>query len=104
MSDLTLILKIVGAVVTFALGIWIGLGMPGLKRSERPREWQASDRLRATWINRVFFRMDRSERRFGSGLIAPGGRPKKPSAAEGEGEADAGESSSAVRLRRTAER
>ncbi len=100
--DAVLVLKIGGAALTFALGIWIGLGMPGLKRSKRSREWQSSDRLRATWINRLFFRMEHSERRFGSGLITPGDKPGE--AGEERGEADSEDSSGVVRLRRTFER
>lgn len=100
--DAVLLLKIAGAALTFALGIWIGLGTPGLRRSKPPREWQSSDRLRATWINRVFFRMERSERRFGSGLITPGDKPGEGSAGQREDESE--ESSDVVRLRRTFER
>ncbi len=102
MQDVVLILKIVGAVLAFAVGIWIGLGTPGLGRSITPRYWQASDRLRATWLNRMFFRMERRERRFGSGLITPGGKPEEASEEQRVGEADA--SSDVVRLRRTYER
>lgn len=100
--DAFLLLKIAGAALTFVLGIWIGLGTPGLKRSKRRREWESSDRLQATWINRVFFRMERSERRFGSGLITPGDKPGE--AGDGQGEADSEDSSGVVRLRRTFER
>ncbi len=100
--DTVLLLKIAGAALTFAMGIWIGLGTPGLNRSKRPREWQSSDRLRATWINRVFFRMEPSERRFGSGLITPGDKPGE--AGEEQREADPEDSSAVVRLRRTYER
>ena len=101
--DTVLLLKIAGAALAFAFGIWIGLGMPGLKkRSKRSREWQSSDRLHATWINRVFFRMESTERRFGSGLITPGDKPD--GAGEGQQEADPEDSSGAVRLRRTFER
>jgi hypothetical protein len=100
--DAVLLLKIAGAALTFALGIWIGLGMPGLKRSKPLREWQSSDRLRATWLNRVFFRMDRSERRFGSGLITPGDKPGEGGEGEQDGESE--EPPDIVRLRRTYER
>ncbi len=100
--DAVLLLKIAGAALTFGLGIWIGLGTPGLKRSKRPREWQSSDRLRATWINRVFFRMERPERRFGSGLLTPGEKPGEGGADRRDGESE--ESSDVVRLRRTFER
>ncbi|MGD2217461.1 MAG: hypothetical protein PVJ64_11920 [Gemmatimonadales bacterium] len=100
--DAVLLLKIAGAALTFALGIWIGLGMPGLKQRKRSREWQSSDRLRATWINRVFFRMEGSERRFGSGLIKPGDKADEGGAGQREGESE--DSSGVVRLRRTFER
>ncbi|UCC84528.1 MAG: hypothetical protein JSW46_06270 [Gemmatimonadota bacterium] len=100
--DAVLLLKIAGAAVTFALGVWIGLGMPGLKRSKPSREWQSSDRLRATWINRVFFRSERSERRFGSGLITPG--EKEDGGGGGQPDGDSEEPSDVVRLRRTFER
>ncbi len=101
--DTVLLLKIAGAALTFALGIWIGLGMPGLKRSKRSREWQSSDRLHATWLNRVFFRMERSERRFGSGLITPGDKPDGTDEGQQE-QADSEDSPGEVRLRRTFER
>ncbi|MGD2151676.1 MAG: hypothetical protein PVG79_00320 [Gemmatimonadales bacterium] len=102
MMDIVLLLKIAGAAATFAFGIWIGLGMPGLRRSRRPREWQSADRLRATWINRLFFRMERSDRRFGSGLITPGDKAGATDDERGQGER--AESSDVVRLRRTFER
>ena len=54
--DLILISRIAGAVLVFALGIWIGLGMRGARSPKRSKEWHADDRLRATWINRTFFR------------------------------------------------
>lgn len=97
-NDPVLIAKLAGAVVVFALGIWIGLGMPGARRPKESREWRPADRLRATWINRVFFRMDRAPRRFDTDrLIVPGKRA-------GEGRpADSGEkpksSPEVVRLR-----
>jgi len=73
LNDPVLIAKLVGAVVVFALGIWIGLGMPGAKRPRPSQGWHPADRLRATWINRVFFRMDRVPRRFDTDrLIVPG--------------------------------
>lgn len=73
LNDPVLIAKLVGAVLVFALGIWIGLGMPGAKRPRESRGWRPADRLRATWINRVFFRMDRAPRRFDTDrLIVPG--------------------------------
>jgi hypothetical protein len=97
-EDPVLVGKLMGAVVAFALGVWIGLGMPGVGRSARPRGWHPTDRLRATWINRAFFRMDQAPRRFdASRLIVPksasgdSGRPPGGEAAESE---------EAVRLRR----
>jgi hypothetical protein len=98
-DDPVLIAKLAGALVVFALGIWIGLGMPGAKRPSQTREWRPADRLRATWINRVFFRMDREPRRFDADrIIVPG---KSPTAADGGQENDGSEESSdVVRLRR----
>jgi hypothetical protein len=72
LNDPVLIAKLAGAVLVFVLGIWIGLGMPGARRPKESRDWRAADRLRATWINRVFFRMDRAPRRFDTNrLIVP---------------------------------
>jgi hypothetical protein len=98
-DDPVLIAKLAGALVVFALGIWIGLGMPGAKRPSKPREWRPADRLRATWINRVFFRMDRAPRRFDADrIIVPG---KGATASEGKQDKDGSdESSDVVRLRR----
>lgn len=99
-DDPVLIAKIAGAVVVFALGIWIGLGMPGAKRPKRARDWQPADRLRATWINRVFFRMDRAPRRFDADrLIVPGKGSDGDRRQESSGEAP--EPSDVVRLRRS---
>jgi len=99
LDDPVLIAKIAGAVVVFALGIWIGLGMPGAKRPKQTRGWHPADRLRATWINRVFFRMDRAPRRFDTDrLIVPG-----KSSGENPQQGSTGgveESSDVVRLRR----
>lgn len=102
-DDPVLIAKIAGAVVVFALGIWIGLGMPGAKRPAERREWRPEDRLRATWINRVFFRMDRAPRRFDAGRIIV---PRKESTADQNQEASEGEddSSDVLRLRRPGQR
>lgn len=75
LHDPILIAKLAGAVLVFALGIWIGLGMPGARKPKESREWRPADRLRATWINRVFFRMDHAPRRFDTDrLIIPGQR------------------------------
>ena len=89
------IAQIVGAVLAFALGIWLGIGHPGWKRSSQVWEWHSGDRLRATWINRMFFRMDNEPRRFDAGrLVVPKG--------EGEDGGDEGDGSKGpvVRLRR----
>lgn len=96
MDDPLLIAKLAGAAVTFAVGIWIGLGMPGVKRPAQPRDWHAKDRFRATWINRVFFRMDQTPRRFDAGrLIVP-----KSESEEAEPSAPTEEAKGVVRLRR----
>ncbi len=101
-ADTELILKIAGAVVVFALGIWIGLGTPGLKRTRKAGEWQPADRFRATWINRVFFRMDRAPRRFDAGrLIVPKEQGEVRSGTQAD-EEDEG-ASDVVRLRRPGE-
>ncbi len=112
MMDPTTLLKIAGALLAFALGIWIGLGTPGLRRRTAAGNWRASDRLRATWINRMFFRMESPPRRFGTDLIAPGDRRDKSGqateseagAGEGVGGGEGGETPSLVRLRRSGER
>jgi hypothetical protein len=84
--DLMLIAKIAGALLAFALGIWIGIGMPGARRAREARDWRSSDRLRATWLNRVFFTMDRPSHRFGTGLIVPkSGSSKSGDSAPEEG-------------------
>lgn len=95
--DYVLTLKLAGAAAAFALGIWIGFGAPGLKRPRgQAREWRAADRLRATWINRVFFRMERPARRFDtSRLIVPDDGREAPSS-DGSEEED-----SVIRLRRS---
>jgi hypothetical protein len=102
-ADPVLIAKLAGAVLAFALGIWIGLGTPGMRRSSQSRPWHPSDRLRATWINRLFFRTDRPQRRFGLGrLIAPS--DKSPAPTDEGGEEEAEDTRGVVRLRRTGER
>lgn len=84
-QDPVLILKIVGAVAAFAIGLWVGFGMPGVGRPRESRGWRSSDRLRATWINRVFFSGARGPRRFdGSRLVVPG--PKRQAEADNEDE------------------
>ncbi len=86
--DYVLALKLAGAAFAFALGIWIGFGAPGLRRKGgQAREWRAADRLRATWINRVFFKMERPARRFdASRLIIPDDEPEEPSENGGDDE------------------
>ncbi len=76
MDKLLIVAMIAGAILTFAIGIWIGLGRPGMKDSVQQRPWRSEERLSATWINRVFFRMDRRPRRFdASRLVVPKGKP-----------------------------
>jgi hypothetical protein len=95
--DYVLALKLAGAALAFALGIWIGFGAPGLRRKHgQAREWRAADRLRATWINRVFFKMERPPRRFdASRLIVPDDESEAESTGELEDE------DTVVRLRRS---
>jgi len=85
--DYVLTLKLAGAAVALALGIWIGFGTPGLKRPRgQAREWRSADRLRATWINRVFFKMEGPAHRFdASRLIIPDDEPEVPSSDGAEG-------------------
>lgn len=85
--DMILFLKALGAVLAFAGGIWIGLGLPGLNSDGREgdvggRRWT----LDRTWMNRLMrSRLDRP-RRFSSGrLIRPGQDKKVP---KGESSAD----------------
>lgn len=96
MDGVLVVAMIAGAVLTFAIGIWIGLGRPGMKDSVQQRPWRSEDRLRATWINRVFFRMDQRPRRFDTRrLVVP---KKKPDEVETTSEEE--ENSGVVRLRR----
>ncbi len=98
MIDARLAVMVAGAVLAFALGVWIGLGQPGLKRRAEPRPWRSADRFRATWINRLFFRMDTRPRRFDAGrLIVPKSRSAEES---GEREGEERETADVVRLRR----
>lgn len=95
-QDPVLVLKIIGAVAAFAIGLWVGFGMPGVGRPRESREWRSSDRLSATWINRVFFTGTRAPRRFdGSRLVAPGPRSQPEADAE-----DEEERAEVIRLRR----
>lgn len=87
--------KIFGAVAVFALGLWLGFGAPGLKQARRIREWRSADRLRATWINRVFFNMGGSPRRFDTGRLVVPKEESEEATAEGEAK-----SKTVVRLRR----
>jgi hypothetical protein len=89
--DIILIAKIAGAVLVFALGIWIGLGMPGANGPKKPTQWQSEDRLRATWINRMFFRGGAPSRGWDTGRLMV---PRK------EGEEDKEEKRPVVRLGR----
>jgi hypothetical protein len=102
MDDPILIAKIGGALVAFILGIWIGLGMPGMRRTPQKRDWRSADRLQATWINRLFFRMERPARRFDADRLIVPGEPKKKGAGESKNESDAGDEM--VRLRRPGSR
>lgn len=97
MDKLLIVAMIAGAVLTFAIGIWIGLGRPGMRDTVQQRPWRSEDRLQATWINRVFFRMDRRPRRFDAGRLVV---PKSDSEEEEDKE---GQSSGVVRLRRRGE-
>ena len=79
--DLATVLKIVGAVVTFGLGLWIGLGRPGTKRSEGQPGAGRHATLRATWMNRLFFSVPAQSRRFDrSRLVVPKKQPRKSAA------------------------
>ena len=74
---LATVLKIVGAVVTFGLGLWIGLGRPGTKRSEGQPGTGRHATLRATWMNRLFFSVPTQSRRFDrSRLVVPKKQPR----------------------------
>lgn len=96
MDGVLVVAMIAGAVLTFAIGIWIGLGRPGMKDTVQQRPWRSEDRLRATWINRVFFRMDRRPRRFDtSRLVVPKSKPDDVQKTSEEKE-----DSGVVRLRR----
>ncbi len=96
MNGVLLVAMIAGAVLTFAIGVWIGLGRPGMKDPVQQRPWRSDDRLRATWINRVFFRMDQRPRRFDtSRLVVP---KSKPDDVQQKSEEE--ENSGLVRLRR----
>jgi hypothetical protein len=100
MEDPVFIAKIVGAVLAFAAGIWIGLGTPGLDRPTPSGSGRPIDRLNATWINRAFFKMAARPRRFDIGRIVPPGQ--KPSSATGRDESLAGDKHEerVVRLRK----
>lgn len=77
--DLILWLKVSGAVLAFVGGIWIGLGLPGLKSGGREggvggRRWT----LERTWMNRLMRgRFDRPRRFSTHRLIRPG-EERKP--------------------------
>jgi hypothetical protein len=55
-----MLLKLAGA----ALGLWIGLGLPGLKVEDAPRRGAPRRYLHGTWLNRLFFGMPTPPRRF----------------------------------------
>jgi len=84
--DVTLILKLAGALLALIAGIWIGLGMPGLRSAPPPpSRGRPIERLNATWMNRVFFKMSARPRRFDAGrLTAPPGKGQKGADAEDE--------------------
>jgi hypothetical protein len=98
-AQIIFVAKIAGAVLAFGLGIWLGIGHPGWKRSSPVREWYSGERLRATWMNRMFFRMDNEPRRFDAGrLIVPKGEGEE--GVEEGGEEGGSSERPVVRLRR----
>lgn len=99
--DVILVLKLAGAVLALAAGIWIGLGMPGHKSDPPPSRGRPIDRLNATWMNRMFFKMSARPRRFDVGrLAAPPGAGQKKNADAAEDEAADEPEDRIVRLRR----
>lgn len=79
-------LKIIGALVTFGLGLWIGLGRPGTKRSEQQSGGRHAT-LRATWMNRLFFSGATKARRLDTHrLVIPKKQPRKKAAGPAEAE------------------
>lgn len=100
MEDPVFIAKIIGAVLAFAVGIWIGLGTPGLKRPTPSSSGRPIDRLNATWMNRVFFSMSARPRRFDAGRIVPPGKNGPHGAGPDEDSESEGREERVVRLRR----
>lgn len=72
-----LLLKLIGAALALAIGIWVGFGMPGVKRSDSSQKPRGGRRvtLSRTWINRISMRYQ--PRRFNEGgrLLRPKGPP-----------------------------
>ena len=89
MEDPVFIAKIAGAVLALAAGVWIGLGMPGLKDEPRPSHGRPINRLNATWMNRMFFKMSARTRRLDAGRLVAPGRDGRKSAQEEEADEDA---------------
>lgn len=93
-----LILKLAGAALALVVGVWIGLGLPGLKSRDEVPRGRPSRYLHGTWLNRVFFGMPRPPRRFDSSrLLAPKRREEK-GREDSEGDEDE-EGAPIVRLR-----
>ncbi len=86
--------KIAGAVAAFGFGIWIGMGLPGVKKGQpKPGQRATLDR---TWMNRLMRGRMATPRRFSTGrLVAPAKRPVPATA--GPAEAD-GDSSGVARV------
>ena len=90
--DIVLMLKALGAVLAFAGGIWIGLGLPGLNKDGRGgeaggRHWT----LDRTWMNRLMrSRLDRPRRFSTRRLIHPGQKRKAPKRESGARRMSAG--------------
>jgi hypothetical protein len=85
--DIDVMLKLLGAGLAFVVGIWIGLGLPGLKDRHEPRRGRPLSYLHGTWLNRLFFGMPRPPRRFDSTrLLDP--RKRARERAEREGSSD----------------
>lgn len=94
-----MILKLIGAAVAFAVGIWLGLGLPGLKDRDEPRRGSPSRYLHGTWLNRLFFGMPRPPRRFDGGRLVVPKKRGAVSGEEGEAEGDGDDRPPVVRLR-----
>lgn len=87
--DLILWLKVSGALLAFVGGIWLGLGLPGLKRGGKEgeiggRRWT----LERTWMNRLMRgRLDRPRRFSTRRLIRPGEKGEPTRQGHGAGRA-----------------